>query len=79
VRLDAGAEGLLVERPEVIGDGAHSVCDGGRPENSSPGAIAQSSTRWKYVMVRRPFIFVEKTIDQGLQWVVSEANDEPPT
>jgi hypothetical protein len=36
VRLDAGAEGLLVERPEVIGDGAHGVCDGGRPENSSP-------------------------------------------
>ena len=39
VRLDAGAEGLLVERPEVIGDGAHGVCDGGRPESSSPGAM----------------------------------------
>src|SRR6185436_16748624 len=37
VRLDAGAEGLLVERPEVIGDGAHGVCDGGRPESSSKG------------------------------------------
>jgi hypothetical protein len=36
VRLDAGAEGLLVERPEVVGVGAHSVCDGGRPESSSP-------------------------------------------
>jgi hypothetical protein len=33
VRLDAGAEGLLVERLEVIGDGVHDVCDGGRPEN----------------------------------------------
>ena len=29
----AGAEGLLVERPEVVGDGAHGVCDGGRAEN----------------------------------------------
>src|SRR4051812_45243399 len=36
VRLDARAEGLLVERPEVLGDGAHGGCDGGRPENSSP-------------------------------------------
>ena len=37
VRRDARAEGLLVERLEVVGDGAHGVCDGGRPENSSPG------------------------------------------
>jgi Bacteriophage tail sheath protein len=34
---------------------------------------------WKYVMVRRPFVFVEKSIDRGLQWVVSEASGEPPT
>ena len=35
VRLDAGAEGLLVEWPEFVGDGVHGVCDGGRTENSS--------------------------------------------
>jgi hypothetical protein len=40
VRLDARAEGLLVERPEVVGDGAHGVCDGGRSENSSPAPAA---------------------------------------
>src|SRR5436305_10050613 len=40
VRLDARAEGLLVERPEVVGDGAHGLCDGGRPENSSPAPAA---------------------------------------
>jgi hypothetical protein len=34
---------------------------------------------WKYVIVRRPFVFVESTIDQGLRWVVSEANGEAPT
>ena len=45
VRLDAGAEGLLVERPEVFGDGAHSVCDGGRPENSSTGAVQRIEER----------------------------------
>src|SRR6476661_6708491 len=37
VRLDPGAEGLLVQWPEFVGDGVHSVCDGKRAENSSPG------------------------------------------
>jgi hypothetical protein len=41
VRLDAGAESLLVERLEVLGVGAHGVYDGGRPENSSPGGGQQ--------------------------------------
>jgi hypothetical protein len=45
VRLDAGAEGPLVERPEVVGDGAHGVCDGGRPESSSPGAMKRLEER----------------------------------
>jgi hypothetical protein len=40
VRLDAGAEGLLVERLEIVSDGAHSVCDGGRPEISSPRRLS---------------------------------------
>jgi hypothetical protein len=46
VRLDAGAEGLLVERPEVVGDGAHGVCDGGLPEISSPGALQRLEEGW---------------------------------
>jgi uncharacterized protein len=29
---------------------------------------------WKYVNVRRLFIFVEESIEEGLQWVVSEPN-----
>jgi phage tail sheath protein FI len=32
---------------------------------------------WKYVNVRRLFIFVEKSIDRATQWVVFEPNDEP--
>ena len=31
---------------------------------------------WKYVNVRRLFIFVEESIDEGTQWVVFEPNDE---
>jgi hypothetical protein len=42
VRLDAGAERPLVERPKIVGHGAHDVCDGERPENSSPDAMQPS-------------------------------------
>jgi phage tail sheath protein FI len=42
------------------------------------GARTMSSdSMWKYVNVRRLFIFVEESIDQGTQWVVFEPNDEP--
>jgi phage tail sheath protein FI len=36
-----------------------------------------SDSSWKYINVRRIFIFVEASIDQGTQWVVFEPNDEP--
>jgi phage tail sheath protein FI len=32
--------------------------------------------QWKYINVRRLFIFVEQSIDRGTQWVVFEPNDE---
>jgi phage tail sheath protein FI len=32
---------------------------------------------WKYISVRRLFIFVEKSIQNGTQWVVFEPNDAP--
>ena len=35
-----------------------------------------SDMAWKYVNVRRLFIFVEESIDEGTQWVVFEPNDE---
>ena len=42
------------------------------------GARTMSSDpEWKYVNVRRLFIFVEESIDEGTQWVVFEPNDEP--
>jgi uncharacterized protein len=37
---------------------------------------AASDPAWKYVNVRRLFIFVEKSIELGTQWVVFEPNDE---
>lgn len=39
--------------------------------------VATSDSDWKYVPVRRLFIYVEQSIDYGTQWVVFEPNDEP--
>jgi phage tail sheath protein FI len=36
-----------------------------------------SDGSWKYINVRRIFIYVEESIDEGTQWVVFEPNDEP--
>ncbi len=34
-----------------------------------------SDSEWKYVNVRRLFLFLEESIDEGTQWVVFEPND----
>jgi phage tail sheath protein FI len=36
-----------------------------------------SATDWKYVNVRRLFIYLEHSLDKGTQWVVFEPNAEP--
>ncbi|HEX8183319.1 MAG TPA: phage tail sheath C-terminal domain-containing protein, partial [Blastocatellia bacterium] len=38
--------------------------------------VVTSDSSWKYINVRRLFIFVEESIDEGTQWVVFEPNDE---
>ncbi|MEA2236339.1 MAG: uncharacterized protein QOC81_1063 [Thermoanaerobaculia bacterium] len=39
--------------------------------------VITSDTSWKYVNVRRLFLFLEESIDEGTQWVVFEPNDAP--
>ena len=39
------------------------------------GRTLSSNGAWRYVNVRRLFIMVEASLDQGLQWVVFEPND----
>lgn len=36
-----------------------------------------SDPLWRYVNVRRLFLFIEESIDEGTQWVVFEPNHEP--
>lgn len=35
-----------------------------------------AASEWKYVPVRRTALFLEQSIERGLQWAVSEPNDE---
>jgi phage tail sheath protein FI len=35
------------------------------------------NAQWRYVNVRRLFMFVEESVEEGTQWVVFEPNDEP--
>ena len=44
---------------------------------SGARACITSDADWKYVNVRRLFIFLEESMDEGTQWVVFEPNDEP--
>jgi phage tail sheath protein FI len=52
-----------------------------RPDNRGlrvyGGRVITSDSDYKYVNVRRLLIFLEHSIDQGLQWVVFEPNAEP--
>ena len=41
------------------------------------GRVITSDSDWKYVNVRRLVIFIEASLDRGLQWVVFEPNAEP--
>jgi len=41
-----------------------------------PGRAAASDPQWKYVNVRRLLLYLEHSIDSGLEWVVFEPNGE---
>ena len=42
-----------------------------------PSRIDTSDPDWKYIDVQRLLIYLEHSLDQGLQWTVFEPNDEP--
>ena len=41
------------------------------------GRVASSDPEWRYVNVRRLLLFIEQSLDTGLQWAVFEPNDKP--
>jgi len=77
-----GATGITRSLSDA--DSAQLAAEGINPLRALPrhgivvwGARALSrDPEWKYVNVRRLFIFIEKSIDRGTQWVVFEPNGE---
>jgi phage tail sheath protein FI len=41
------------------------------------GRVATSDPEWRYINVRRLLLFIEQSLDTGLQWAVFEPNDTP--
>lgn len=41
------------------------------------GRVATSDPEWTYVNVRRLLLFIEQSLDNGLQWAVFEPNEKP--
>jgi phage tail sheath protein FI len=41
------------------------------------GRVATSDPEFKYINVRRLLLFIEQSLDVGLQWAVFEPNDQP--
>jgi phage tail sheath protein FI len=72
------ARGLPVERPMRVADDRTNVVRRGQDGSVEiAGARTLSSDpEWKYVNVRRSFIYLEHSIDNGTQWTVFEPNGE---
>lgn len=75
LEFDIGKGGQDILNPRGV-----NVIRDFRPDGRSIrvwGARTMSSDPlWRYVNVRRLFLFVEESIDEGTQWVVFEPNDE---
>jgi phage tail sheath protein FI len=74
--LNKGEQDILNPYPVNI-----NVIRDFRPNNRGirvwGGRVITSDPDWKYVNVRRLLIYIEASIDRGLQWVVFEPNAEP--
>lgn len=81
-----GIKGLEVDLAESQRERLQHVCV--NPLCSFPGLgilawgartfmAPKPDSEWKYVPVRRLYLFLERSLDRGLQWTVFEPNGEP--
>ncbi len=72
---------LMKEHQDILNPKNINVLRNFRPNNRGlrvwGARVITSDPSWKYVNVRRLFIFIEHSIDKGTQWVVFEPNAEP--
>jgi hypothetical protein len=74
--LNKGEQDILNPSPVNI-----NVIRDFRPNNRGlrvyGGRVITSDPDWKYVNVRRLVLFIEQSLDNGLQWITFEPNSEP--
>ena len=71
IKLGKGEQGDLNPK------GINCICSfPGRGIRVWGARTISSDSLWKYINIRRLFLFLEESIDQGTQWVVFEPNDE---
>ncbi|HSF43594.1 MAG TPA: phage tail sheath C-terminal domain-containing protein [Thermoanaerobaculia bacterium] len=75
-RLNQSEQDILNPSPTNI-NALRDFRDNGRGLRVWGARCITSDTDWKYVNVRRLFIFLEQSLDEGTQWVVFEPNDLP--
>ena len=73
------AQDVTKREQDMLNPSGINVLRSSRTAATACGARGRSprTRSWHYVNVRRLFIFVEESIDEGTQWVVFEPNDEP--
>ncbi len=74
--VNKGEQDILNPRPNHI-NVLRDFRKSGRGYRVWGARCITSDPDWKYINVRRLFIFVEESIEEGTQWVVFEPNDEP--
>jgi phage tail sheath protein FI len=75
-KLNQGEQDLLNPSPTNV-NVSRDFSEIGRSRRVWGARCITSDTPWRYVNVRRLFIFLEQSMDEGTQWVVFEPNAEP--
>jgi phage tail sheath protein FI len=74
-KLSTGDQDILNPEPNNI-NALRDFTDHARGLRVYGARCITSDTAWKYINVRRLFIFLEASLDQGTQWAVFEPNDQ---
>ncbi|HTS31289.1 MAG TPA: phage tail sheath C-terminal domain-containing protein [Bryobacteraceae bacterium] len=75
IHLNKGDQDILNPEPNNI-NALRDFRHQGRGLRVYGARCITSLTEWKYINVRRLFIFLEASLDQGTQWAVFEPNDQ---
>jgi uncharacterized protein len=74
-KLSKGDQDILNPEPNNI-NALRDFTAQGRGLRVYGARCITSDTEWMYINVRRLFIFIEASLDQGTQWAVFEPNDQ---